>query len=149
MIRNHPSLAFWCGGNEITPPADILSAMKDSLMPSLDGTRYFFDYSNSDSMSYNFLGGNGDGPYGVQPLKTFWADKTFPFNSEIGSVGVGDYESLERFISKENLNAPVYHSKEDSVWRYHKYIGYDSTVYKYGSIKGLKEFYRKSTIGKL
>ena len=146
MIRNHPSLAFWCGGNEITPPADILSSMKDSLMPSLDGTRYFFDYSNSDSMSYNFLGGNGDGPYGVQPLKTFWAEKTFPFNSEIGSVGVGDYESLERFMPKENLTVPVYHSKEDSIWRYHKYIGYDSTVYKYGVIKDLKDFTLKAQL---
>ena len=24
MIRNHASLAFWCGGNELSPPEDIL-----------------------------------------------------------------------------------------------------------------------------
>ena len=98
MLRNHPSLAFWCGGNEITPPEDIFTAMKDSIIPALDGTRYFFDYSNSDSMSFNTLGGNGDGPYGIQPVHTFWAKRTFPFNSEVGSVGVGDYESLEKFL---------------------------------------------------
>ncbi|WP_315822898.1 glycoside hydrolase family 2 TIM barrel-domain containing protein [Paraflavitalea speifideaquila] len=45
LIRNHPSLAIWCGGNEITPPDDILTAMRDSLLPQLDGTRVFFDYS--------------------------------------------------------------------------------------------------------
>jgi len=147
MIRNHPSLAFWCGGNEITPPGDILRAMKDSLMPALDGTRYFFDYSNSDSMSYNFLGGNGDGPYGVQPIRSFWADRTFPFNSEVGSVGMGDYESLERFLPEENRVTPQYPGRrQDSVWEYHKYIGYDSTIYAYGPVKDLKDFAFKAQL---
>ena len=146
MIRNHPSLAFWCGGNEITPTDDILLPMKDSILPALDGTRYLFDYSNSDSMSFNALGGNGDGPYGVQPLRTFWADRTFPFNSEVGSVGVGDYESLERFIPADHLVAPQYPGKEDPVWAYHKYIGYDSTVYAYGPVKNLKDFTLKAQL---
>jgi hypothetical protein len=147
MIRNHPSLAFWCGGNEITPPGDILRAMKDSIMPALDGTRYFFDYSNSDSMSYNFLGGNGDGPYGVQSIRTFWADRTFPFNSEVGSVGMGDYESLERFLPEENRVTPQYPGRhQDSVWEYHKYIGYDSTIYAYGPVKDLKDFAFKAQL---
>jgi mannosylglycoprotein endo-beta-mannosidase len=146
MIRNHPSLAFWCGGNEITPTDDILLPMKDSILPALDGTRYLFDYSNSDSMSFNSLGGNGDGPYGVQPLRTFWAERTFPFNSEVGSVGVGDYESLERFMPADHLTAPQYPGKEDPVWAYHKYIGYDSTVYAYGPVKDLKDFTLKAQL---
>jgi mannosylglycoprotein endo-beta-mannosidase len=57
MIRNHASLAVWCGGNEITPPENILVALTDSILSALDGTRKFITYSNSDSMSYNFLGG--------------------------------------------------------------------------------------------
>src|SRR6202012_3093189 len=123
MLRNHPSLAYWCGGNEITPPGDILAAMKDSLLPALEGTRYLFDYSNSDSMSFNTLGGNGDGPYGIQAIANFWGKKTFPFNSEVGSVGMGDYESLERFMPSDHLVAPSYPGKPDPVWEYHKYIG--------------------------
>jgi len=146
MIRNHPSLAFWCGGNEITPPIDILAAMKDSLLPALDGTRPFFDFSNSDSMSFNALGGNGDGPYGIQDIKTFWGTKTFPFNSEVGSVGMGDYESLERFLPAANRVAPVFHGKMDSVWDYHKYIGYDSSVYAYGPVKDLRDFAEKAQL---
>ncbi|HTI92451.1 MAG TPA: glycoside hydrolase family 2 TIM barrel-domain containing protein [Puia sp.] len=146
MLRNHPSLAFWCGGNEITPPADILKAMKDTLLPALDGTRTFFDFSNSDSMSFNNLGGNGDGPYGVQDINTFWAKKTYPFNSEVGSVGMGDYESLQRFLPKENLVAPVYKGKMDPAWDYHKYIGYDSTVYPYGPVKDLRDFAEKAQL---
>ncbi len=153
MIRNHPSLAFWCGGNEITPPIDIFTALKDSILPTLDGTRTFFDYSNSDSMSFNTLGGNGDGPYGIQPLRTFWATKTFPFNSEVGSVGMGDYESLERFIPKKDLVPPIYDAQkrhgegtDNEVWSYHKYIGYDSSVYPYGPIKDLRDYAEKAQL---
>lgn len=144
LLRNYPSLAFWCGGNEITPPADIFHAMKDSILPALDGTRYFFDYSNSDSMSYNTLGGNGDGPYGIQSVPYFWSYRTFPFNSEVGSVGTGDYESLERFLPKENLVAPDPQTgKTDGVWDYHKYIAYNKSVDPYGKTTDLREWANK------
>lgn len=147
LIRNHASLAIWCGGNEITPPDDILIPLRDSVLAKLDGTRWFVDYSNSDSMSYNFLGGNGDGPYGIQDVKTFWQHRTWPFNSEVGSVGVGDYESLERFIPAANMIAPQYPSKKvDSVWDYHKYIGYDQYMQPYGKISDAKDFTKKAQI---
>ena len=108
MIRNYPSLAMWCGGNEIKPPLDLLIPLRDKILPELDGTRWFIDYSNSDEWSYNFLGCNGDGPYTIRPIESFWEIRTWPFNSEVGSVGVGDYESLVRFIPKENLVPPRY-----------------------------------------
>ncbi|RZL56564.1 MAG: glycosyl hydrolase, partial [Pedobacter sp.] len=63
MIRNHSSLAIYCGGNEIMPPDDILIPLRDKILPKLDGTRWFIDYSNADDMSKNTIGGNGDGPY--------------------------------------------------------------------------------------
>lgn len=146
MIRNHASLAFWCGGNEITPPEDILQPLKNDILPRLDGTRILFDFSNSDEMSFNALGGNGDGPYGIQDVKTFWANQTFPYNSEVGSVGVGDYVSLERFIPKENMIAPQFKSKPDSVWDYHKYIGYDEHINPYGKAKDAKDFAMKAQL---
>ncbi|MDP4185954.1 MAG: glycoside hydrolase family 2 TIM barrel-domain containing protein, partial [Bacteroidota bacterium] len=148
MIRNHPSLAIWCGGNEIAPPADILHALKDSILPKLDGTRWFVNYSNADDMSLNTIGDNGDGPYGVQQINTFWGHRTWPFNSEIGSVGVGDYESLTRFMPKENLIAPEFSPetghKVDSVWQYHRYIGYDASIAPYGNVKDIKDFCMKA-----
>jgi mannosylglycoprotein endo-beta-mannosidase len=141
MVRNHASLAIWCGGNEITPPADIMIPLQDSILPKLDGTRCFFKYSNADSMSYNSIGGNGDGPYTIQDPKTFWTYRTFPFNSEVGSVGTGDAESLERFLPKENQIVPQYQqNKIDSVWDYHKDIGYGNFIAPYGNPKNIKEF---------
>lgn len=146
MIRNHASLAYWCGGNEITPPDDILLPLKDSILPKLDGTRYFFDFSNSDSMSMNTIGGNGDGPYTIQNDKTFWTYKTFSYNSEVGSVGVGDYVSLQRFIPEQNLVPPVHPSFVDSVWDYHKYIPYENYAANYGAVKDAKDFAMKAQL---
>jgi hypothetical protein len=151
MVRNHASLAIWCGGNEITPPEDILIALRDTILPKLDNTRWFVDYSNSENMSRNELGGNGDGPYGIQPLSVFWEHKTYPFNSEVGSVGVGDYESLKRFIPAANMSAPIYNEDTrktitDSVWDYHKYIGYDTSISKYGKVKSAEDFAAKAQL---
>lgn len=154
MIRNHPSLAFYCGGNEIPPPLDILNTMIDSLLPALDSTRYFFEYSNVDSMSHNSIGGNGDGTYHIQPLSYFWEKRSFPFNSEIGSVGIGDYESLERFIPPQNLarlpvdkivpgTRPV---NVDSVWEYHKPSWYADYIDAYGIPKNVKDFTEKAQL---
>jgi mannosylglycoprotein endo-beta-mannosidase len=147
MIRNHPSLAFYCGGNEIVPPEDIYKVIKDSLLPMLDKNRYFFSYSNSDSMSYNSIGGNGDGPYTIQKPGTYWETRSFPFNSEIGNVGTGDYESLQRFIPEENMVIPQYSvGKVDSVWKYHKDIGYGSFIDAYGKPANVRDFAFKAQL---
>jgi mannosylglycoprotein endo-beta-mannosidase len=151
LVRNHASLAIWCGGNEITPPDDILRPVRDSILPKLDGTRWFVDYSNSDAMSQNTLGGNGDGPYNIMADSLFWKTHTFPFNSEIGSVGLNDYESLKKFIPKENLVAPEFNgdkrkAKVDSVWDYHKYIGYDGFIDPYGKPTDAKDFADKAQL---
>ncbi len=151
MVRNHASLAIWCGGNEITPPEDILAALRDTIIPKLDNTRWFVDYSNSDAMSYNTLLGNGDGPYGIQPLSVFWQHQTYPFNSEIGSVGINDIESLKKFIPADHMNVPEYDettrkTKTDNVWDYHKYIGYDTSINKYGEAKNVEDFAFKAQL---
>lgn len=154
MIRNHPSLAAWCGGNEIPPPSGILDALRNRILPSLDGTRWFIDYSNSCEMSYNSLGGNGDGPYRIQPISTFWQEKTWPFNSEIGSIGVGDYESLERFIPEDSMIVPTldptepFGEKVNDVWTYHKYtgVGYEDHLIPYGPPSDVRDFTRKAQL---
>lgn len=154
MIRNYPSLAMWCGGNEIKPPHDILIPLRDSILPNLDGTRWFIDYSNSDEWSYNFLGGNGDGPYTIQPIETFWEKQTWPFNSEVGSVGVGDYESLVRFLPNESLVPPRYNptakfrEEVNPVWTYHTYsgVGYEHHILPYGEPKDIRDFALKAQL---
>lgn len=147
MLRNHPSLAIWCGGNEIKPPADILAALRDTLLPALDGERIFFASSNDDSMSLD----SHDGPYTIQTSKFFWQHRSYPFNSEIGSVGVGDYESLKRFIPASHMVPPYYDivAKKwiaDTVWKYHKYCSYDSSIEAYGHPRDVEDFARKAQL---
>ena len=147
LLRNHPSLVFWCGGNEILPPADLLHALKDSLLPNLDGTRYCFNYSNDDSMSLH----SGDGPYVLQDPNYFWDHRSFPFNSEIGSVGIGDLTSLERFLPAEALHIPETLGKKgsidiDPIWKYHKYISYGKAIDAYGKAKNLEDFANKAQL---
>jgi mannosylglycoprotein endo-beta-mannosidase len=109
------------------------------------------EYSNSEKMSRNVLGGNGDGPYGIQPLSVFWDQRTFPFNSEVGSVGIGDYESLQRFIPAKDMIIPEFdevkeRTKTDPVWEYHKYISYDGFIDKYGRPKNVADFAAKAQL---
>ena len=146
MLRHHPSLAFYCGGNEIPPPRDLLLAIQDSILPHLDSARYFFAYSNVDSMSYNFIGGNGDGPYYIQDTKLLWGRRLYPFNSEVGSVGMGDYESLERFIPTAHLATPPEGRNVDSVWRYHKYSGYGRQIDAYGKPGSVRDHAEKAQL---
>ncbi len=157
MIRNHPSLAFWCGGNELPPADDILIPLKDSLLAGLDGTRWFAEYSNSDSMSFNFKGGNGDGPYRLQKEEYFFTERSFPFNSEIGSVGLPDYEGLERFLPSDAMVIPGqyhpggnegrgWHTKVHPAWIYHKYSSYGPAIEKYGPVTDVRDFAGKAQL---
>lgn len=147
MIRNHPSLAIYCGGNEITPPVDLLDALEKEVLPEEDPTRWFIQYSNADSMSLNTLGGNGDGPYTIQDIRSFWDHKTWPFNSEVGSVGVGDIQSLRRFLKEEDLVPPTFgDSSVNSTWDYHKYIGYEYHIRPYGDAKNAEDFGKKAQL---
>ena len=80
-------------------------------------------------------------------MKTFWDHRTFPFNSEVGSVGVGDYASLERFMPDSNrLEAPAAGQLLDSVWAYHKYLPYDHFPDAYGAPKDAPDFTRKAQL---
>jgi len=147
MLRNHPSLAYWCGGNEIRPPADVLVPLRDSILPKLDGTRFFFEHSNDDSMSL----AAHDGPYTIQPDTFFWSHRSWGLNSEVGSVGIGDYESLQRFIPVENMVLPRYDATTrkwlaDSVWQYHKYVSYDSSIEAYGHPRDVNDFAMKAQL---
>jgi hypothetical protein len=59
---------------------------------------------------------------------------------------MGDYASLERFLPAADLVPPSYPGKPDPVWEYHKYIGYDSSVYAYGPVKDLRDFAEKAQL---
>ncbi len=98
MLRNHPSLYLWCGGNETPPPADINQALEKDILPQLDPKRFYLDKSTSARLMTNSKGGTGDGPYGIQEPSYWFTERSFPFNPETGNIGIPNIEGLKKII---------------------------------------------------
>ena len=145
MLRNHASLYMWCGGNEFAPPEDINQLLEDSIIPFYDEARYYLNESTSDSLLRNTIGGNGDGPYGIQDPLSFFVTPSYPFNPEIGSVGVPNVEAMRKMMDEKDLVPPI-KDRGNNVWSYHKYIGYNNTIERFGEIKGVEDFCKKAQI---
>lgn len=145
MLRNHPSLYLWCGGNEYPPPADIDKKLRDEVFPKYDGTRYYLNESTSTDLARSSLGGNGDGPYGIQNPLRFFTFTSFPFNPELGSVGMPNVETMRKIMEEKDLVLPSKRG-ENPTWTYHKYIGYDNFIDQYGKPAGIADFCRKAQL---
>ncbi len=145
MLRNHPSLYLWCGGNETPPPADLHHALESQIFPELDGTRFYVNYSTSDSILRNTIGGVGDGPYGIQNPLRFFVTQSFPFNPELGSVGMPNVETMRKIMEEKDLHPPR-GERANPVWQYHKYIGYGDHIERFGEIKGIEDFCKKAQV---
>ncbi len=145
MLRNHPSLYLWCGGNEFPPPDDINAKLENEIFPEFDETRYYVNYSTSDSILRNIIGGVGDGPYGIQNPLRFFVTQSFPFNPELGSVGMPNVETSRKMMAEKDLQPPR-NDRANSVWQYHKYIGYGNYIERFGEIKGIEDFCKKAQV---
>ncbi|KAL5712702.1 mannosylglycoprotein endo-beta-mannosidase [Ranunculus cassubicifolius] len=130
LLRNHPSLALWVGGNEQTPPDDINKALrndlklhphfqisnettqplKDSSDPSqyLDGTRSYVQGSMWDGFA-NGQGDFTDGPYEIQNPEDFFKDDfyNYGFNPEVGSVGMPVAATIRATMPPEGWQIPL------------------------------------------
>ena len=111
MLRNHPSLYLWCGGNETPPPADILKALTEDIFPRFDNTRFFLEKSTSSNLMTNSKGGTGDGPYGIREPETIFTERSFPFNPETGSIGIPNYDGLQKIIPEDEMIPPQHHGE--------------------------------------
>lgn len=145
MLRNHPSLYLWCGGNEFPPPDDINDALANEIFPKYDGTRYYVNESTSDSILRNTIGGNGDGPYGIQDPLRFFVTPSYPFNPELGSVGLPNVETMRKMMDEKDLYPPR-NDRANRVWQYHKYIGYGDHIENFGEIKDIDDFCKKAQV---
>ncbi|KAH1083633.1 hypothetical protein J1N35_023394 [Gossypium stocksii] len=154
LLRNHPSLALWVGGNEQVPPDDINTALKNDLKlhplfeshgenalsieeedPSqyLDGTRVYIQGSMWDGFA-NGKGDFTDGPYEIQNSEDFFKDNfyNYGFNPEVGSVGMPVAATIRATMPPKGWQIPLFkkltngYTEEvpNPIWEYHKYIPY-------------------------
>ncbi|CAL5378846.1 unnamed protein product [Camellia sinensis] len=140
LLRNHPSLALWVGGNEQVPPEDINTALKNELKlhplfenstensnskedrsevlkdPSqyLDGTRIYIQGSLWDGFA-NGKGDFTDGPYEIQYPESFFKDDFYKygFNPEVGSVGMPVAATIRATMPPEGWQIPLFNKLPD------------------------------------
>jgi hypothetical protein len=90
-IRNHPSLALYCGRNEGNPPVIIDTSIRKILLAKHPDVYYI---SNSASG-----GVSGGGPYRAMPISFYFKERaTKKLHSELGMPNVVNYENLKRMI---------------------------------------------------
>ena len=135
LLRNHPSLALWVGGNDQVPPDDINKALKNdprlhpyfensneiskssedlsavSKDPSqyLDGTRVYIQGSLWDGFA-DGKGGFTDGPYEIQNPEAFFKNDFYShgFNPEVGSVGIPVAETIRATMPQQGWQIPLF-----------------------------------------
>jgi hypothetical protein len=145
MLRNHPSLYLWCGGNETLPPADILKALEENILPRLDPKRFFLEMSTSSKLMTNTIGGVGDGPYGIREPEKIFTERSFPFNPETGSIGIPNYDGLKKIIPEDEM-VPPQSFRVNKSWLYHKYLPLLDFPDRYGKVKDIRDFCLKAQI---
>ncbi len=144
MTRNHPSLYLICGGNEFPPPPGLDTVVKKAV-DNLGGLWVYLDESTSPDLIKNTKGGTADGPYIIQEPLWFFTEKGFPFNPEIGSVGMPNIETLKKIMEEKDL-VPPNGDTVNEVWKYHKYLGYGDMISSMGEVSDLKDFVTRAQI---
>jgi hypothetical protein len=149
-LRNHPSIALWCGDNEGDPPAPLDDWLAADVK-AFDGRHY---HPNSHSR-----GLSGSGPWRpLEPQEYFlraapgnWGgDDGWGMRSEMGSAVFVNLESLRKFIRADAL------WPRNEMWDRHyfgpaaMYAGPDdyekALATRYGPAAGIEEFCRKAQL---
>jgi len=160
MIRSHPSLLFWCGGNELwpsnlNPPLEIQAGLENIvaqldgrflIMSSMDGG---YDGLNMTLHDESYGLSVKDGPYGFLDPKTYFAETnpgmtngstvSVSFQPEVGSSGMPRWDTVKR-MGLGGGEGDEYPSEFDGnvpeLWDFHKFQGYSfEQIGKGGKIK--------------
>lgn len=169
-LRNHPSIAIWCGANETHPKPELDDYLRKMIAEEDNNDRMYKSCSNQDGLS-------GSGWWGNQPPKHHfehsgsnlaWNDPPYPYGSdrgyglrtEIGTATFPTYESVIRFIP-EDQQWPLptdEQLKEDdnTVWNKHFFgkeasnanpVNYKTAVNaQFGESENLEQFCEKAQL---
>ena len=94
-IRNHPSIALYCGRNEGNPPEELDDAIR-AVLPEIHPGLHYISHSSVGPVS-------GFGPYGRQPVKFYFQNRaTTKMHSELGMPNIVTYESLQKMMPESD-----------------------------------------------
>ncbi|MFV0506682.1 MAG: discoidin domain-containing protein [Bacteroidales bacterium] len=167
-LRNHPSIALWCGANETHPKKELDDYLRAMVAEEDGNERMYKSCSNQDGLS-------GSGWWGNQPPKHHFEtsgsnlafnDPPYPYSSEygyglrseIGTATFPVYESVIEFIPKEDQwplpTDEQLKTDDDNVWNKHFFgkeasnanpINYKKAVnIQFGESNSLEEFCEKA-----
>ncbi|MBO7467182.1 MAG: beta galactosidase jelly roll domain-containing protein [Bacteroidaceae bacterium] len=169
-LRNHPSIAVWCGANETHPVADIDEALRMIVMEEDAGDRLYKSCSNQDALSgsgwwkdlppsHHFSTSAGNLAFN-KPAYPYGINYGYGFRSEIGMATFPSYESTCLFIPVDKRwplpTDEELASDDENVWNRH-FFGKEasnagpadyrrSVDERYGVSKSLEEFCEKAQL---
>jgi hypothetical protein len=95
-IRNHPSIALYCGRNEGNPP-EVLDKEIRKILPDIHPGVHYISNSAWGVVS-------GGGPYRAMPLKFYFEKRaTEKLHSEMGMPNIVNYESLQKMMPESAM----------------------------------------------
>ena len=153
-LRNHPSIAVWCGDNEGVPLAPLNEWLREDVKAFDGGDRWYQPISRE----YGF---SGSGPWvNAHPIWYFTAHPLgygdhkldgWGFRTEIGSAVFTNYESYKKFMpeperwpaSPEMLDKHFFGNSAGNA-RPTRYFA--AVEYNYGKAAGAEDFCRKAQL---
>ena len=169
-LRNHPSIAVWCGANETRPVADIDQALRMIVMEEDGNDRLYTSCSNQDAKSgsgwwkdmpprHHFETSASNLAFN-KPAYPYGIDYGYGFRSEIGMATFPTFESVREFIPQKDWwplpTDEQLEKDDDTVWNRHFFgkeawnggpIDYKKSVNdRYGESKSLEDFCEKAQL---
>lgn len=132
-LRNHPSIALWCGANETHPAPELDNYLRGIIGSEDHNDRMYKASSNQDGLSGSGWWGNqpprrhfensGSNLAWNNPPYPYGSDRGYGLRSEIGMATFPVYESVREFIPQDQLwplpTDKQLEEDEENVWNRH------------------------------
>lgn len=132
-LRNHPSIALWCGANECHPPKELDDYMRKVVREEDHNDRMYKSCSNQDSLSgsgwwryfppKHHFETSGSNLAFNKPAYPYGIDYGYGMRSEIGMPTFPTFESVRLFIPEKDWwplpDDEQLASDDDNVWNLH------------------------------
>jgi hypothetical protein len=169
-LRNHPSIALWCGANETHPKPELDNYLRSIVALEDHNDRMYKSSSNQDGLSGSGWWGNqppqhhfetsGSNLAWNKPPYPYGIDRGYGLRSEIGTATFPTFESIKKFIPAAQLwplpTNEQLKSEDDNVWNKHFFgkeasnanpVNYKMAVNtQFGESAGLEEFCEKAQL---
>lgn len=169
-LRNHPSIAIWCGANETHPAPELDNYLREMIANEDHNDRMYKSCSNQDGLSGSGWWGNQPPRHHFEtsgsnlafntPAYPYGINHGYGMRTEIGTATFPTFESVKEFIPQKDWwplpTDEQLKSEDDNVWNKHFFgkeasnanpVNYKNSVNtQYGESSGLEEFCEKAQL---